>query len=68
VPWPVPLKLPGALPFAPAQQSSLPCRAVPCFNLQVAMLFPEEDLQQLQYQPLINDAASQAYWWKKYSK
>eukprot|EP00775_Hariotina_reticulata_P010558 gene10558-10718_t len=46
---------------------SLPgvCPGVP--GPQVAMLFPEQDLQELQYQPLINDAGSQAYWWKQYS-
>jgi hypothetical protein len=34
---------------------------------QVAMLWPQQDLQQLQYGPLIGDAASQAFWLQDYS-
>ncbi|WIA29831.1 hypothetical protein OEZ86_012302 [Tetradesmus obliquus] len=35
---------------------------------QIAMLYPKPQLQELQYNPLIGDAASQAYWWRQYSK
>jgi hypothetical protein len=31
------------------------------------MLYPEPQLQELQCNPLIADAGSQAYWWKQYS-
>jgi hypothetical protein len=31
------------------------------------MLYPEPQPQELQYNPLIADAGSQAYWWKQYS-
>jgi hypothetical protein len=32
------------------------------------MLYPEPQLQELQYNPLIADAGSQAYWLKQYSR
>lgn len=35
---------------------------------QIAMLYLKPQLQELQYNPLIGDAASQAYWWRQYSK
>jgi hypothetical protein len=32
------------------------------------MLYPKPQLQELQYNLLIGDASSQAYWWKQYSR
>ncbi len=32
------------------------------------MLYPEPQLQQLQYGPLIADAGGQIHWWKTYSQ
>lgn len=46
--------LPGAYPGIPGPQ--------------VAMLYPEPQLQELQYAPLIADAGSQIYWWRQYSR
>lgn len=35
---------------------------------QIAMLYPETQLQELQYGPLIADAGGQIHWWKTYSR
>lgn len=32
------------------------------------MLYPEAQLQELQYGPLIADAGGQIHWWKSYSQ
>lgn len=32
------------------------------------MLYPADELQELQYGPLISDAGGQIHWWKTYSQ